>query len=154
WTPSHVEAGIVLRPYNTWPSGDSKADLIRRMSARLAELPRYEITFSQPIIDSVHDKVFEGHSPLSVQIIRDDFKELLRIAKDIVAVLQGVPGTTDVLLDQRPLLAQIAITVDREAAARYGINVADIADLIQTGIGGGAVSQVFIGERHYNTAIR
>ena len=48
-----------------------------------------------------------------------------------------VPGTTDVLVDQRPPLAQIAITPDREAAARYGINVADIADLIQTGIGGG-----------------
>ena len=43
WTPSHVEAGITLRPYNTWPSGGTKHDLVRRMSARLAELPGYEI---------------------------------------------------------------------------------------------------------------
>jgi cobalt-zinc-cadmium resistance protein CzcA len=59
-----------------------------------------------------------------------------------------------VSIDDRPPLAQIAITADREAAARYGINVADIADLIQTGIGGGAVSQVFIGERHYDVTVR
>jgi heavy metal efflux system protein len=154
WPPSHVEAGIVLRPYNTWPSGGSKADLIRRMSARLAELPGYEITFSQPILDSVTDKVFEPHSRVSVKIIGDDFNELRRIANNIATVLKEVPGTADVLVDHLPRLAQIVITVDREAAARYGINVADIADLIQTGIGGGAVSQVFIGERHYNTAVR
>jgi cobalt-zinc-cadmium resistance protein CzcA len=154
WTPSHVEAGVVLRPYNTWPSGGTKQDLVRRMSARLSQMPGYEIAFSQPIIDSVTDKVFDPHSQLSVKIFGDDFNELRRIGKDIVEVLESVPGTADVLVDQRPPLAQIAIKVDREAAARYGINVADIADLIQTGIGGGAVSQIFIGERHYDIAVR
>src|SRR5208283_4642061 len=94
------------------------------------------------------------HSQLSVKIFGDDFNELRRIGKDIVEVLESVPGTADVLIDQRPPLAQIAIKVDREAAARYGINVADIADLIQTGIGGGAVSQIFIGERHYDVSVR
>jgi heavy metal efflux system protein len=59
-----------------------------------------------------------------------------------------------VLVDQLPPLAQIVITTDREAAARYGINVGDVADLIQTGIGGVAVSQVFIGERHYDVTVR
>src|SRR5262249_50681221 len=53
-----------------------------------------------------------------------------------------------------PPLPQITITPDREAAARYGINVADITDLIQTGIGGGAVNQVFIGDRHYDVTVR
>jgi heavy metal efflux system protein len=154
WTPSHVEAGVVLRPYNTWPSGGDKQDLIARMSARLAEMPGYEIAFSQPIIDSVTDKVFDPHSQLSIKIFGDDFTELRRIAKDIAGVLRAIPGTADVLIDQQPPLAQIGIKVDRGAAARYGINVTDIADLIQTGIGGGAVSQVFSGERHYNTTVR
>ena len=154
WTPSHVEAGVILRPYGTWPSGGNKADLIRRMSARLAQMPGYEIAFSQPIIDSVTDKIFDPHSQLSVKIFGDDFNELRRIGKDVVEALESVPGTSDVLVDQRPPLAQIAITADREAAARYGINVADIADLIQTGIGGIAVSQVFIGERHYDVTVR
>ena len=69
-------------------------------------------------------------------------------------MLRAVPGTDNVLVDDRPPLPQITITADREAAARHGINVADIADLIQTGIGGGAVSQVFIGERHYDVTVR
>jgi len=154
WTPSHLEAGITPRPYATWPSGGSKQDLVRRMATRLAQLPGYEIAFSQPIIDSVLDKVFDPHSQLALKIFGDDFDELRRIAKEIADVLQTVPGTADVLVDQRPPLAQVVIRVDREAAARYGINVADISALIQTGIGGGAVSQVFIGERHYDVTVR
>jgi len=154
WTPSHVEAGITLRPYNTWPSGGTKQDLIRRMAARLSQLPGYEIAFSQPIIDGVKDYVFDPHSQLSLKIFGDDFNELRRIAKEIVGVLKTIPGTADVLVDQLPPLAQIVITADREAAARYGINVGDIADLIQTGIGGVAVSQVFIAERHYDVTVR
>src|ERR1700730_3306977 len=153
-TPSHLEALIVLHPYDTWPSGETKQDVIRRMKARLAELPGYELAFSQPILDSIKDKIFEPHSQLAVKIFGDDFNELRRIGKDVAKVLKTTPGTTDVLVDDRPPLAQITITVDREAAARYGINVADIADLIQTGIGGGAVSQVFIGERRYDTTVR
>jgi heavy metal efflux system protein len=154
WTPSHLEAGVTLRPFKDWPSGGTKQDLIRRMAARLGELPGYQIAFSQPIIDGVKDYVFDPHSQLSVKIYGDDFNELRRIAKEIVDVLNTVPGTADVLVDQIPPLAQIVIVTDREAAARYGINVGDIADLIQTGIGGVAVSQVFIGERHYDVTVR
>ena len=98
WTPSHLEAGITLRPYNTWPSGGTKQDLIRRMAARLAELPGYEIAFSQPIIDGVKDYVFDPHSQLSVKIYGDDFRELRSIANDIVDVLKAIPGTADVLV--------------------------------------------------------
>jgi heavy metal efflux system protein len=154
WTPSHLEAGITLQPYATWPSGGSKQDLVRRMAARLSELPGYEIAFSQPIIDSVLDKVFDPHSQLGLKIFGDDFGELRRIANEIVAVLQSLPGTADVVVDQRPPLAQVVIKVDREAAARYGINIADVSALIQTGIGAAAVSQVFIGERHYDITVR
>jgi heavy metal efflux system protein len=153
-TPSHLEALIVLRPYDTWPPETSKQDLIRRMKARLGELPGYELAFSQPILDSMKDKIFEPHSQLAVKVFGDNFNELRRIGKDIAKVLKTVDGTEDVLVDDRPPLGQIAIAVDREAAARYGINVADITDLIQTGIGGGAVSQVFIGDRRYDVTVR
>ena len=153
-TPSHLEMLIVLHPYGTWPSGESKEDLIRRMKARLAELPGYELAVSQPILDSIKDKIFEPHSQLAARIYGDDFNELRRIGNNVANVLKATPGTTEVAVDDRPPLPQIIITADREAAARYGINVADITDLVQTGIGGGAVSQVFIGERHYDTTVR
>jgi heavy metal efflux system protein len=153
-TPSHLEALIVLRPYDTWPSGESKQDLVRRMKARLAELPGYELAFSQPILDSMKDKIFEPHSQLAVRIFGDDFNELRRIGRDIAKVLKDVPGAEEVLVDDRPPLGQITVTPDRQAAARYGINVADITDLVQTAIGGGAVSQVFIGDRRYDVTVR
>src|SRR5262249_35060426 len=123
-TPSHMEALIVLHPYNTWPAGETKQDLIRRMRARLAELPGYELAFSQPILDSIKDKIFEPHSQLAVKIFGEEFNELRRIGQDVANVLKAVPGADEVQVDDRPPLGQITVTADREAAARYGINVA------------------------------
>ena len=156
WTPSHIEADIGLRPYNVWPAGETKQDLVRRMQARFRELPGFDIHVSQPIIEAVTDEIFDVHSQLVLRVFGEDFNELRRIGRDIIAVLKTVPGTLDVAfdIDQLPPLPQVAIKVDRAAAARYGINVSDISDLIQTGIAGGAVSQVFIGERRYDTTVR
>jgi heavy metal efflux system protein len=154
WTPSHVEAAVGLTPYASWPAGETKQKLIARMATRLEQLPGLEIAFSQPIIDSVLDKVFDPHSALAIKVVGDDFDTLRRIGKDIVTVLNTIPGVSDAAIDQYTLLPQIAIKVDRDATARYGINVADVADLIKTGIGGEAVSQVFIGERRYDVTVR
>ncbi|MFY9693984.1 MAG: CusA/CzcA family heavy metal efflux RND transporter, partial [Xanthobacteraceae bacterium] len=154
WTPSHMEAAIILKPYGTWPAGETKSDLVARMSAALDRLPGFEIAFSQPIIDSVLDYVFDPHSALAVKVFGDDFNELRRIGNAIVGVANGVPGVTDAAIDGYAPLPQIAIKVDRAAIARYGINVADVANLISTGIGGAAVSQLFLGDRHYDITVR
>jgi cobalt-zinc-cadmium resistance protein CzcA len=79
---------------------------------------------------------------------------LRRIGRNIVTVADAVPGVTDAAIDQYTPLPQISIKIDRAATARYGINVADVANLISTGIGGSAVSQVFIGERRYDITVR
>jgi cobalt-zinc-cadmium resistance protein CzcA len=81
WTPSHIEAAVGLTPYDTWPAGETKQDLVRRMKSRLNQLPGFEIAMSQPIIDSVLDKVFDPHSALAVKVFGDDFNELRRIGK-------------------------------------------------------------------------
>ena len=154
WTPSHMEAAIGLTAYRTWPSGETKADLVRRMKARFDQVPGFEIAFSQPIIDSVLDKVFDPHSSLAIKVFGDDFGELRRIGKEIVAALDTTAGVSDAAIDQYTPLPQITIRVNREAAARFGINVGDIANLISTGIGGSAVSQVFIGDRVYDVTVR
>ncbi len=154
WTPSHMEAAVGLKPYSTWPAGETKKDLVGRISARLDKLPGFEIAFSQPIMDSVLDYVFDPHSALAVKVFGDDFNELRRIGRDIVGVLNTIPGVTDAAIDQYTPLPQISIKVDRAATARYGINAADVANLISTGIGGAAVSQLFIGERHYDITVR
>jgi cobalt-zinc-cadmium resistance protein CzcA len=154
FTPSHIEAIVGLQPYNTWKSGLTKQELIEKMSARFKRLPGVQAGFTQPISDMILDKVAGAHSELVVKVYGNDFKESRRIASDVERVLKTIPGAQDVAIDQEPPLPQVRITVDRNAAARYGINVADIADLIGTGIGGKPIAQLFVEERHYDIGVR
>lgn len=154
WTPSHIESSVSLIPYARWPRGMVKADLIAQLSERFAQIPGIVIGFSQPMIDGVNDKIAGAHSDLVVKIFASDLGEARRLAERMVGVLQTVRGSADVAIDQEPPLPQLQVTVDRAAAARHGINVADIALLIEVAIGGRAVAQVFQGERRYDVAVR
>jgi cobalt-zinc-cadmium resistance protein CzcA len=154
WTPSHIESFVGLKAYDTWPNHGDKADLIRRLSGRFDKLPGLTVGFSQPMIDGVNDKISGAHSDLVVKVFGHEFGETRRIAGDLVELLKGIPGASDVTIDQEPPLPQIQLRVDRAAAARFGINVADIATIIESGIGGKAISNVFIGERVYDIAVR
>jgi heavy metal efflux system protein len=154
WTPSHSESFVGLKPYDTWPNHGDKQDLIRRMSDRFAKIPGANVGFSQPMIDGVNDKIAGAHSDLVVKVFGHDFNEMRRVAGGIVDVVGGIRGASDVSIDQEPPLPQIVVKVDRESAARFGINVADIATIIESGIGGKGISNVFIGERVYDIAVR
>jgi cobalt-zinc-cadmium resistance protein CzcA len=153
WTFSHIESCVGLKPYNEW--GGDKQALIARMDRKLdAELPGMRFGFSQPILDMVNDMIAGAHSDLIVKIYGEDIAEARRIAEQMVPLLQGIRGATDVAVDQEPQLSQLQITVNRQAAARYGINVSDVDDLIETAIGGKAVSTVFVGDKSYDVNVR
>ena len=155
WTPSHIEAPVGLKPYNTWPKGETREDFLRRVNARLKQLkPGFDIGISQPIIDMVYDVIGGAHSPLVIRVFGDDFQELRRIGGDIVKVLDGIRGTAEASIFQEPPIPQIVIDIDRAAAARYGINVSDITALIQTGVGGASVSKVYVNDRTYDVTAR
>ncbi len=154
WTPSHIEAPVGLTPYDTWPRGETKGEFLRRLSARLNQLPGFDISISQPIIDNVNELVSGAHSPLVVRIFGENFNELRRIGQEIVDVLNGIRGTAEASIAQEPPIPQITVQVDRAAAARYGINVSDIVNLIQTGVGGAPVGQVYVEDRVYNITVR
>jgi len=154
WTPSHIESGVGLKPYNSWPSGENKAEFVRRLNQRLQQIPGISVGISQPIIDGENDMVGGAHSPLVLRIYGDDFKELRRIGGDIVDVLRDTRGTADASIFQEAPIPQLTVTVDREAAARYGINVADINTLIETGVGGAPITQAYVEDRVYNVTAR
>jgi cobalt-zinc-cadmium resistance protein CzcA len=156
WTPSHIEASVTLKPYSAWTSdmAGSKQALIEQMTKRFAQIPGVDVGFTQPMIDGVLDKLAGAHSDLVVKIYGSDFAESRRIADGIVDVLKTVEGAHDVVVDQEPPLPQVRIEVDRAACARYGVNAGDIADLINTGIGGKPAAQVFVEERHYDIGVR
>jgi len=154
WTPSHIECFIGLKPYSAWPGHEIKQELVEKLDRRYSRIPGISVGFSQPMIDGVNDKIAGAHSELVIKIFGQNFDELRRIAGQIVSVLNTVPGAADVAIDQEPPLPQIQIKVDREAAARFGINIADVAGVIESGIGGKAVSTLFLGERKYDIATR
>jgi heavy metal efflux system protein len=155
WTMSHVEAPVGLRPYDTWPHGETKKEFLDKLARTLArDLPEYSIGISQPIIDNVNDLIGGAHSPLVIKVYGDDLRELRRIGQELVDVLYSVRGTSSASIFQEPPIPQINISVDRERAARFGINMADVQNVIQTGVGQAPVSTVYVGERVYNLTVR
>jgi cobalt-zinc-cadmium resistance protein CzcA len=154
FTPSHIECAVTLHPYSSWKSGWNKQQLIAHMAQRFQKLPGIDVGFSQPMIDGVFDKIAGAHSELVVKVYGENFDELRRIAQGIEDTLDGIRGAADVAIDQEPPLPQVRITLDRDAAARYGLNADDISDLITSGISGGPQTQLFLGERVYDVALR
>jgi heavy metal efflux system protein len=154
WTPSHIEAYVGLVQYEKWPSGKHKRDLIVELEVRYRQIPGVTVSFAQPIIDMVNDKIAGAHSELVVKVFGEDFRAVRKVAEEMATSLAGVPGAADVAVDQEPPLPQLQIEVDRAAAARFGINVSDISDLIEIGIGGESIGDVFQGERRYNVTTR
>lgn len=151
---SHIEAGVGLKPYNTWKSGRTKAELVQAMADSIAKMPGYQVGFSQPIIDMVMDQIAGTHSDLAIKIYSDDIAESRRVAEQVVAAISDIEGATDVAIDQEPPTPQLQISVDRASIAQYGLNVADVTELIELAIGGRAISQIYVGSKVYDVTCR
>jgi cobalt-zinc-cadmium resistance protein CzcA len=154
WTPSHIEAPVGLTPYDIWPKGETKADFLRKLNARLLQLPGIDVGINQPISDMVYDLIGGAHSLLVIKVFGDEFNEDRRIAGEIVDILRNIRGTAQASIFEEAPSPQITIEADRAAAARYGINVSDITNLVQNGVGGAAVTQVYVGDRIYDVTVR
>ena len=154
WTASHFEVSIGIKPYKEWPKGKTKYDLIDELAAVYDSMPGFTVGFSQPMIDGVMDKISGAHSELVVKVYGDDFKETRRIAEEVLGTLATIPGAVDLDIDQEPPLPQLQIHANRDKIAQYGLNVSDVAELIEVAIGGKAVSQLFIGHKVYDIICR
>ncbi|MEI6140993.1 MAG: CusA/CzcA family heavy metal efflux RND transporter [Mariniphaga sp.] len=151
---SHLECSVGLKPYKEWKNGKKKSELIDEMSKEFESLPGYTVGFSQPIIDMVMDQIAGTHSDLAVKVYGEDLKESRRVAEDVLTVLKTIPGAVDLAIDQEPPLPQLQIRADRDKIAQYGLNVADVAELVEVAIGGKAISQIFIGNKVYDVICR
>lgn len=151
---SYTEVMVGLKPYREWKNGRRKSDLIADMTAMVDTMPGYNVGFSQPIIDMVMDQISGSHSDLAIKVYGEDMVEARRIAGQIMEIVSEIPGAGDVGIMEEPFLPQLQIVADREKIARYGVNMADVASLIEVAIGGRAISQVFIGSRVYDVICR
>lgn len=154
WTPSHMEVPVGLKPYSEWPDKETKSQFIAKLNAEFSRMPGFAVGISQPIIDNVNDLVGGAHSPLALRIYGDDLAECRRIGHHIVNILKTIRGTASASIFQEPPIPQMIVNIDREKIARYGINIADVTSLIQTGLGGAPVALVYVDNRMYNATTR
>ena len=151
--PDNVEFYVGLKPREEWANPD-KEQLIESMRAALADMPGFTTNFSQPIKDNVDEALAGVKGELAIKLYGPDIFVMDAKAREIVQVLRDVPGVTDLDWDHLSGLPQLQIIVDRDAAARYGINVQDIQDVIEAATKGRVVTQFYEGERRFDVAVR
>jgi cobalt-zinc-cadmium resistance protein CzcA len=152
----NTEYFVDLKPKDQWRPvfHQDKDELTAAMDRELSKIPGVIWNFSQPISDNVEEAVSGVKGELAVKVYGDDLKTLEALGDQVVGIMSTVPGVQDLGLFRVIGQPNLNFTVDRQAAARYGINVSDIQDAIQTAVGGNAVSQVLQGEAHYDLAVR
>jgi heavy metal efflux system protein len=152
----NTEYFVDLLPKEKWRPAfhKSKEELIAAMDRELEKMPGVIWNFSQPISDNVEEAVSGVKGELAVKIYGDDLKLLEQKADQIVGIMGGVQGVQDLGVFRVIGQPNLNYIVDRAAAARFGINVSDVQDAIQTAVGGGAVSQVLQGEARYDLVVR
>ncbi len=141
---SNTEYFVDLKPHDEWRPvfHKSKEELIAAMNRALEKYPGAIWNFSQPIEDNVGETLTGTKGSLALKIFGDDLKTLEQKGEEVTAVMSSVPGLHDVKLLRDFGQPNLNMTIDRSQAARFGINVADIQDAVQTAVGGNAVSQV------------
>jgi cobalt-zinc-cadmium resistance protein CzcA len=152
----NTEYFVDLKPKEQWRPvfHRDKEALIAAMDRELEKIPGVIWNFSQPISDNVEEAVSGVKGELAVKIYGDDLKTLEAKGNEIVNIMSSVSGVEDLGLFRVVGQPNLNYVVNREAAARYGINVSDIQDAIQNAVGGGAVSQVLRGEARYDLVVR
>jgi len=152
--PDNVEFYVGLRPRGEWQTTKDKEKLIEAMTGSLEHIPGISTNFSQPIKDNVDEALAGTKGELAIKLFGPDTFVMDAKAREIVRVLKDIRGVADLDYDHEVGMPELRITVDRAAAARYGINVQDVQDVIEAATKGRTVSQIFEGERRFDLVVR
>ncbi len=144
---------ITLTPRETWKRGKTQEDLTAAMRAELEGLPGMRSIFTQPIEMRVAEMLAGIRTDVGIKIHGDDFDQLKTSAEEIRAKLEAIPGATDVTVEQLTGQAILQIDVNRDAAGRYGIPVADVLNVIES-LGTRRVGEVVQGQRRFDLVLR
>jgi heavy metal efflux system protein len=139
------------------PQGDrdlNQEEISNQIRDKLKSLPGIELAISQPIAARVDEMVSGVRSQVAVKIFGDDLEQLKKLGGQIGLILSNTTGSTDLRIEQVSGQNYLNIKINRDAIARYGINVSDVNDVIETAIGGKEASLVFEGERRFPLVLR
>ncbi len=148
-----AEMYLLLRPRDEWRV-ETQAELEDVIRNHLGEIPGVLTSFTQPIQMAVEELLEGVRAELAIKLFGDDLETLKSKADEIAAVVGGVGGAADVQIDQITGTPQLLIRVDREAVARWGLNVEEVQGVIRAAVGGETAGQVFEGVRRFDIVVR
>jgi cobalt-zinc-cadmium resistance protein CzcA len=145
---------IELHPKEEWKTGRSKEELVEAMSESLSTFPGVAFSFSQPIQLRVAELISGVRSDIAIKLFGEDLDMLKDKADEIARVVSQVDGASDVQAEQITGLPQLQIKINRNLIARYGINISDVNEIVETAIGGKTAGEVFEGEKRFDLVVR
>lgn len=153
-TISMSETFVGVKPQEEWRKGLTREQLIDEMDRAVSAIPGMEPSFSQPIRDNVLESISQIDGQIVIKVAGDDLVELRRITQSILREIKQVSGVYRAEIDRQGDLPQLVIDIDRDRAARYGLNVGDIQDVIESALAGKASTSLWEGERRFAIAVR
>ncbi|HRI37485.1 MAG TPA: CusA/CzcA family heavy metal efflux RND transporter [Nitrospira sp.] len=145
---------VSLHDRSTWTTATTQSGLTDAIRKKLAEIPGISVLMSQPIQERVDELISGIRTQCAIKLFGDDLDVLRDKAQEIAALLQPIKGVKDIKVEQVAGQPYLIIDIDRQKIARFGINVADVQELITTAIGGRAATHVYEGERRFELALR
>src|SRR5688572_11657218 len=153
--PSVADTYVILKERAEWPDPRKPKDqLVRELEELAARIPGNNYEFTQPIEMRFNELISGVRADVAVKVYGDDLPTLLALGGQIETTLAGIPGGADVALEQMTGLPMLTVEPRRAVLARYGLDVADVQDVVATAVGGKAVGQIFEGDQRFELVIR
>ena len=153
-TISMAEVFVDLKPPEQWRTGLTRERLIEEMEQAVTALPGMEPTFSQPIRDNVLESISQIDGQIVIKVAGDDLSVLRQTTEAIEREIRQVRGVSRAEIDRQGDLPQLLVRIDREQAARFGLNVGDVQDVIESALAGKGATTLWEGERRFDVAVR
>ncbi len=153
--PNVSDTFIILKPKDEWPDKSmSKPEFVEKLAATVGQIPGNNYEYTQPIQMRFNELIAGVRSDVAVKVYGDDFETMNAAANKIATLLRGIPGAADVKVEQTTGLPMLDIDLDKNAIARYGLNIGDILDLVSVAIGGQEAGLIFQGDRRFPIVVR
>lgn len=153
-TISMAEVFVDVKPQEEWRKGLTRERLLNEMDAVVSAIPGMQPVFSQPIRDNVLESISQIDGQIVIKVNGQDLAQLKEITQTIEREIKQVSGVYRSEINRFGDLPQVAIEIDRARAARLGLNVQDIQDVVEAALGGKAATQIWEGERKFSVAVR
>ncbi len=145
---------VLLKPREQWTRFRTKEELINALAAALEVVPGVSYNFTQPMAMRLDETISGIKADVALKIFGEDPRVLERLAEKALRIISAVPGAADEQMEIVSGVAELRIDVDREALARYGLNVSDVQDMMDAAIGGKTVSELIEGQRRFAIVVR